>query len=417
MTFSRRNAVLTACMALAVTYAWLAARSFRATRLASSLDIPSLQRAITLAPRNAAHQDLLCRFLMFDRQDPAAALPRCERATQLNRYNSTYWLDLALAYYSVGAESNQRQAILTAIAVDPATPDVAWQAANFFLAQGETAPALKQFAVAMRGNPNLVAPSISACWRSLQDVNAIQGILPPDPDAYLQFIRLLISKNQWEGANQVWSAMVLLRTPFDYRKALFYVDVLLQQRNPVGAVQAWDQLVALSPVLHDYARGDNLVVNGGFDQEILNAAFDWHYAPQNGSAVSLDGAEFRSAPRSLLISYRGNGGDAGFFQCIPVKPNTQYTLSAWAKSEKLSTANGPRVCVVGAYDGKLYAQTPETVDTTPWHRLEATFQTGPDTQMVVIRLSRDPASTVIKGKFWIDDVSLRPAAASVLGEK
>jgi hypothetical protein len=90
-----------------------------------------------------------------------------------------------------------------------------------------------------------------------------------------------------------------------------------------------------------------------------------------------------------------------------VKPNTQYTLSAWTKSQKLGTANGPRLSVFGGYDGKLYAQTPETVDTTPWHRVETTFETGPDTEVVVIRLSRDPATTVIKGKFWVDDISIR----------
>jgi len=417
MTLTLRNTALTACILLALAYTCFTVRSFQAMRLSSSLDVASLQRAIGLEPGNASDQDLLCRFLLFDRQDAAAATPACERATQLNPYDSAAWLDLALAYYTRGAEADQRRAILAAIAVDPKTPDVAWQAANFFLTQGETAQAFRQFAVAMHGDPNRIGPSLAASWRATHDVNAILAILPPDPDAYLQFIRLLMANNQWEGAHQVWSAMVLLKAPLDYRRALFYVDAQLQQRNPSRAVEAWNQLAARSPILHAYTGGVNLVVNGGFDQEILNAGFDWHYEPRGGSTPSLDVGEFHSPGRSLLISYRGNGGDAGFFQYVPVKPNTQYTLSAWTKSEKLETANGPRVSVYGGYDGKLYAQTPETTDTTPWHRLATTFQTGPETEIVVIRLSRDPADTIIKGKFWVDDVDLRAATPSALREK
>ena len=410
MTLTLRNSVLAACILLALAYACLTMRSFQAMRLSSSLDVESLQRAIALDPRNASYQNLLCRFLLFDRQDVPAATPACQRATQLNPYNSAYWLDLALAYYSAGAESDERQAVLNAVAVDPKTPDVAWKAANFFLARGETAQALDQFAVAMHGDPARVAPSLAASWRASHDVNAILAILPPDPEAYLKFIRLLMDNNQWDGAHQVWSGMVALKAPFDYRRALFYVDAQVQQRNVARAIEAWNQLAALSPLLHEYGGSGNLVVNGGFDQELLNAGFDWHFEPRGGSTAALDGGEFHSADRSLLIFYRGNGGntgDAGFFQYVPVKANTQYTLSAWTKSQKLETANGPRISVFGGYDGKLYAQTPETVDTTSWHRVETTFQTGPDTEVVVIRLSRDPATTVIKGKLWVDDISLR----------
>ena len=72
------------CIAFAAMYAWMAARSFQAARLASSLDVPSLQRAIALAPGDAVHQDLLCRYLLFDKQAAAAALPYCQRATELS---------------------------------------------------------------------------------------------------------------------------------------------------------------------------------------------------------------------------------------------------------------------------------------------------------------------------------------------
>ena len=412
MTF-KRTIGLAVCIVLVAVYGWFATRSFRASRLASSLDVPSVERAVALEPRSAAYQDLLCRFLLFDKQEPSAAVPHCQRATQLNAYHSTYWLDLALAYYSVGAEHEQQQAILKAVSVDPTTPDVAWEAANLFLAQGKVPEALPQFAVAMRGDPNLVSPSLDLCWRTLHDVSAIQAILPPDPAAYLQFVRLLTTKNEWEGAHQIWSALILLDRGIDYRQALFYVDSLLQKGDVARANEAWDQLASRSATLNRYSRTDNLVVDGGFEKEILNAGFDWRYSAQSGSVVSLDSAEFRSGSQSLLISYHGTGGDSGMFQHVPVKPNTQYTVSAWTKSQKLESANGPVISVSDAYNGKLYAETPETLGTTVWHRVETSFQTGPESELVTVRLSRDPGNTLIDGEFWVDDVSLRPTAESV----
>jgi tetratricopeptide (TPR) repeat protein len=407
MATARRTIALGACLALAAVYAWFAARSFQAARLAASLDVPSLERAVALQPRDASYQDLLCRYLLFDKQDAAAALPRCVRATELDRYQSAYWLDLALVYYTTGAEQQQEQAIRMAVAVDPMTPDVAWTAANFFLAQGKTAEALHQFGIAMRGDLNNVQPAVELCWRRLHDANAIQGILPPDPAAYLQFVRLLTANDQWDAANRAWSAMTELNKPVDAQRALFYVDALIDRRQAARANQAWEQLVAHSAMLAPYGRKDNLLVDGGFEQPILNAGFDWRYSPESGSVAAPEPDQAHSGNQSLAISYSGVNRDAGILQYVPVKPNTQYTISGWVKSQRLDAANGPVISVADTNDNKLLAKTQETLDTTPWHRVDTVFRTGPQTELIAIRITRDPADTHISGKFWVDDLSLR----------
>ena len=410
-SLARLRLVLAACVGLALVYGWFAARFFQASRLASSLDIPSLQRAVALAPQNAAYRDLLCRFLLFDKQDADAALPNCRRATELNPHISAYWLDLALAEFSTGAIGDERQAIRNAVAVDPMTPDVAFTAASFLLAQGEAPEALREFAVAMRGDVNTVQPALSLCWRSLHDAGAIQAILPPRPAAYLQFIRILIADGRWDAAQQTWLAMLRLDAPIDYRQALFYVDALLDKHESRSAQQAWNELLSRSAPLSEYGRADGAVVNGGFEKELLDAGFDWRYAALSGSAASLDSDHAHSGRQSLLISYNGAGGDAGLVQYVPVKPNSQYELSAWVKSEQLDAANGPALAVVDAYSGKPLARTQETLGTTAWRPQREAFQTGPQTELVTVRITRDPAATHIRGKFWIDDVALRPVNA------
>jgi hypothetical protein len=404
------------CLAAAAIYSWFVVRDYRASRLSSSLDVASLQRAIALEPRNAASQDLLCRFLLFDKQEAGAAVPLCKRATELDPYQSAYWLHLALAYYRTGAETQQEEAIFRAVSVDPTTPDVAWEAANFFLVQGKIPQALHQFSVVIRGDPAMVTQSLDLCWRTLHDVRAIEAILPPDPDVYLQFVKLLTTKNEWEAAHDVWSALLRLNRAFDYHSALFYVDSLLQKRDVARAGEAWEQLASRSATLNHYSRTDDLVMDGNFAEEILNAGFDWRYSAQPGSAVSLDTTEFHSGSQSLLISYSDTGGDSGMYEYVAVKPNTPYTVSAWVKSEELQSANGPRISVSDAYDNDPYALTQETVGTTPWHRLESSFQTGPETELLAIRFKRDPGNTRVKGKFWVDGISLKPTVKSLRTE-
>ncbi len=400
--------LLSGCIGMAVFYGWFAARDYESSWLASGLDMPSLRRAIVLAPRNAAHQDLLCRDLLFDKQDPAAARPYCERATELNPNQSAYWLHLALVYFQLGQQQRQEQAILKAVTIDPTTPDVAWEAGNFFLVQVKIPEALHQFSVVIRGDPNMAGQAMDLCWRVLHNVDAMETVLPPDPEVYLQFIRMLIGKGEWQAAHEVWAALLQLNRPFDFHHALFYVDALLQSRDAASAGEVWRQLASRSPVLSHYVDPGNLIVNADFAEEILNGGLDWRYSAQPGIAVSVDTTQFHTGNQSVLISYSDTGGNSGLSQYVPVKPDTRYTVAAWVKSEELRSANGPAISVSDAYNNTRYVLTPETLGTTPWHVVGSSFQTAPTTKLVIVRIVRDPGNTRILGQFWIDDISLRP---------
>jgi len=400
------------CIVVAALYGWFATRAYLATRLAMPPAQLSLQRAIALEPADAAYPYMLGQYLMLGMQDVSAAVAPLKRATELNSYDSSYWLDLALAYYEIGAESKQRQAINKAIAVDPTSPVVAWKAANFFLVQGDLKDALAQFAIVLRNDPGRVMPSLQLCWRTWHNVDVIESILPPDPNVYLQFVKMLSDQKQPDAAFHVWSALWSLNRDFDYRNALFYVDRLIQQRDVARASLVWKQLASRSPTLRRYSGADNLVADGTFSEEILNAGFAWRYDARPGIAVSLDTTQFHGGSRSLMIVYSDSGDDAGLYQYVPVEPNTRYVLSAWVKSEELESANGPRVSVSDAYDNTAYGKTDETVGTTVWHRVDVEFHTGPATQLVAIRFVRSPGNTLIRGQFWADEIALKPASSS-----
>jgi tetratricopeptide (TPR) repeat protein len=400
--------LLVACILASCVYGWFAVRAYRAFRFSTKQDPASLKRAIALEPSNAGYYDLLGRNLLFAAQEPQSAAAAFKKANELNPYNSVYLLDLAQAYFALGDRQENVAALRQAIAVDPRTPDVAWSTGNFFLVQGDVPEALQQFAAVLRNDSSLTVPVLSVCWRMLQNTQTIENILPPDPSVHLEFIKLLLKQGETAAAHNAWSRLMQLHSAFDYHQALFYVNSLIESGDAPVARETWHQLVTTSPTLARYVTSDNLIVNGAFAEDILNAGFDWRYYPSSTQTVALDPSEFHSSGRSILISYSGSGGDSGIYQYVPVDPNTRYTLSSWVKSDDLETANGPSVVASDAFGSSTYATTEETVGNTPWHQISKDFETDSATKMLVIRFVRIPGTTAIRGRFWISDLSLRP---------
>jgi tetratricopeptide (TPR) repeat protein len=402
--------LLVACIIASCVYGWFAVRAYRAFRFSTKQDQASLKHAIALEPSNAGYDDLLGRNLLFVAQEPSSAATVFKRANGLNPYNSFYLLDLAQAYYAIGDKQENLAALRQAIAVDPRTPDVAWNAGIFFLVQGDIPEALQQFAAVLRNDSSLTVPVLSVCWQMLQNTQTIEDILPPDPSVHLEFIKLLLNHGENVAAHDAWSRLLQLHRTFDFHQALFYVDSLIEKGDAPLARETWNQLVSNSSALARYVTSGNLIVNGAFAEDILNAGFDWRYDPTLTQAVALDPTEFHNGGRSLLISYSDSGGDSGIYQYVPVDPNTRYTLSSWVKSDDLETANGPSVVASDAFGGSTYAITEETVGNTPWHQISKDFETDSTTKMLVIRFVRIPGTTGVRGRFWVGDLSLRPTS-------
>lgn len=402
-----RVTLLLICGAAAL-YTWCALRVFQAHRQSDNRDLGSLQRATRLQPKDASNYDLVGQYYMWNVQDPGAAEQQFRQAVSLNPYDSEYWLHLAQAYSSLGEDGNEGAAIRKAIAVNPTTPDIAWNAANFFLIQGDNARALDALAVVVRNDPNMAESALGLAWRASGDLKEIESRLPAEPELYIKLIKVLIAREQWEGANQVWSALWKMNRGFDAHSVLFYVDSLLAKHDVVGAQNAWQQLLTRFDSMKLYVSPGNLVVNPGFDREILNAGFDWHYATVPNVIALLDSTQSHDGTESLLITYSGPNQDIGMFQYVPVTPGMTYNASAWVKSEELQTANGPRLSVIDGYTDVELAHSEETLGTSSWHRVTTDFTPDPNTHLVRLLFLRNPWQTQIQGRFWIDGLRLTP---------
>jgi tetratricopeptide (TPR) repeat protein len=396
------------CLLAVGLYIGAVARSYVVYRLCTNPDPGSLKHAAQLEPWNADPRWKLGRYALMVSQDPTEALSNLRAAVALNPHLARYWLDLAAAYQVSGDLDRHRSAIERALEMEPTAPDVAWEAANFYLAQNDLGRALPLFRVVIANDPRQTNSALQLCWHATQDVSMMLAqVLPSECSSYFIFLNLLAAENQAASAEVVWRGLMSLGKQFPPSEVFPYFDYLLQKHETETAVQVWEGLAKRSADLQSYTQAGNLVVDGSLERHFLNGGFDWRYSTAGAVQLSIDSAEFHSGNQALRMLFKGPAvSDAGIFEYIPVHPKTNYRFSVYTKAEDVESASGPRVAVLDAYSGQTYVLTDDSLGTTGWRPQSADFRTGPETSLLVVTVRRVPGSALIKGKFWIDDVSL-----------
>jgi tetratricopeptide (TPR) repeat protein len=405
----RKFSFAAACCILVGLNLFLALRTYLASHFAATPDISNLNKAIRLEPSNAEYRELLGRNLALSGASLDKGISEYWAAIHLDPYEARYWLDLAGAYQVSGHTGEQEQSVEHAVEADPTTPHVAWEAANFFLVQGDQERALRNFRVVLANDPDEVDAALQLCWRAIGDANRIlDQALPRRPDLYLSFLRLLISKQEVAAAENVWNHLIALNQEFSTKLAFPYFRFLIAKQEVAVAQTAWQQLAVVDHSLQPYLPSrENLIVNGGFEENVLNGGFDWWYESNAHAALAIDTSEFYDGTRSLSVTFDGlNPADAGILQFVVVKPNTGYEFSAQSRTEDIQSASGPRFSIVDAYTNASYVLTDDLLGSNPWHQQQARFQTGPKTNLVLLKIVRQPPAPLIRGQLWIDDLRL-----------
>jgi Flp pilus assembly protein TadD len=148
----RRQQFIVAVAVAGCVYVLLAAKEFAASVFAARAQLSSLKLAVALSPGNADYRHRLGRYFAFMAGDPQSAIEDFRRAVELNPYDAHYWFDLAAAYQVTGDVAGQRTALDRALQAEPTAPDVAWEAANFFLIDGDVDRALREFHVVIEND-------------------------------------------------------------------------------------------------------------------------------------------------------------------------------------------------------------------------------------------------------------------------
>ena len=407
---ARKWTVVTAAVVLTATYLTLAGREFLGAWFGDRVDLTSLNRAARLDPANADYRNHLGRYHELVARDPAAAIEHYRSAVQLNPHSARYWFDLASAYQVLGDTASQTSALEHAIEADPTTPDVAWEAANLYLVQGESEKALREFHVVLGNDASLAGAAIQYCWRLKPDVDTLlRDVVPPRADAYIAFLALLIGKQETAGTAKVWNALMNVHQPFEMRNAFEYFRYLILHKDVDQALQVWQDTTSRFSLLSYLPSSSNLIVNGNFSLDVLNGGFDWQYQKQSGVTLTLDPSDFHSGRRSLMITFDGPGiNDAGLFQFISMQPDTTYEFFAYYKNGEMEGAGGPHFTIQDAYSQAVYYDSDELKEAGFWKSANGEFTTSAECKLVILHIRRLPEGSPIRGKLWVDDFSPCP---------
>jgi len=407
-TPARKRLAVTTAVLVATAYVGFCACQFLAAWYGNRAELSTLRKAAWLDPGDADYRYRLGRYYDLVVRDPTTAVTHYKSAVQINPHSARYWFDLASAYQVLGDTPNQTQALENAIRADSRTPDVAWEAANLYLVQGENQKALREFRVVIENDPSLQASALQLSWRIQPDVDKLlRDVVPARADACTSFLTLLESKQETAATKKVWSALMQTRDSFETQYAYAYVRYLLLHKEVEAALLAWQQTVARFGLSAYLPSSENLVINGNFDLAMLNAGFDWQYQKQSGVILSLDPSEFHSGRRSLEITFDGPGiSDAGIYQFVAVQPNTAYEFTAYYKNSEMEGAGGPHLTIQDMYSQAVYYESDELKEGSFWKSVNGVFTTAPDCQLVLLHIRRLPAGSPIRGKLWIDNFHL-----------
>ena len=400
--------MIVAAAALCLIYILLAGRIFVASVFAEKPELASLQRAVRLDPGDAEYRNHLGRYYALVARDPGTAIEPYRAAVQLDPHSARYWFDLASAYQVLGDISNQTLALESAIAADPTTPDVAWEAANLYLVQGDNDKASREFRVVLENDPELANLAIRLCWRINPDVDTLlRDVVPARSPAYIAFLELLEIKQETAATAKVWAALMASSQPFELRYVYDYFQYLLNHKDVDQARLVWQQAAPRFGLSSYLPTRNNLIVNGDFGLDVLNGGFDWQYQKQGSVTLTLDPSDFHGGHRSLQITFDGPGViDAGIRQFVAVQPSTLYEFSAYYKNGELEGAGGPHFTIQDAYTQAVLYDSDELKEAGFWKSATGEFTTGADCKLVLLHVRRLPEGSPIRGKLWVDDFHL-----------
>lgn len=412
MRFELRSAGMKWCtgttfLVLAALYLYQAALPWRADRLARRGTRAALQAAAAFEPRNAERQYALGKYLFAVEADFAAAEQAFRSAVAIQPRSGRSWMALTTVAQFMNDARGETVALREAVRLNPSDPETALAAAAMLLSRGDTDQAVQLYKAALAYDPDLAASVYMQVWRSTHDPDRlITALLLPDARCHAALLDLLIREDQPESAAQVWERWVKLPGDMAADASFAYIDYLLKRRDLSAAQRVWRDAAQRSTEVHARTEAGNLVSNCGFERPIINGGFEWRYTANPLASLQIDRTQFHGGNSSLRATFSGaTGTDTGIAQYVILGGNTAFRLHAWMRTEEIDSAYGPQFALDDLTTGARLAMTAEAIGSSPWTEYTATIAPASSPRLAVLRLVRD-AATHIRGRAWIDDVSI-----------
>ena len=421
---AQRGALLAVAFVTAAILFYFSVRNAMAIHYSGLQTPQGFQRAVSLEPADARNWYLLGRYWQYNLEDPDAsrAIRSYVSALSLDSNSAEMWSDLATAYEAESNFAAARDAFLHARRAYPLSAGVAWRYGNFLLRQGEIDSAFSEMRLAVRADPHRAAEAFSRALRAGSNIEtAIDRVLPPVTEAYLEVVWDQTTDGHTENALKVWDRLPPLHPRISLYDSLSLVNALMTEKRVTEASRVWDQAVLFAGLADLQSPPNTVLWDGGFESSISGGGFSWLFSQgSRGVQTGIDTHEKHSGNSSLRLMFDGksNINYSGVCHYVPVKPSTAYLFSAWVKSRALTTDQGLRF-QLHSLDSQ-YTATANTSDvrgTAPWTRIVLSWTSANDVhelQVCLVRFPSEQDDNKIQGTVWVDDLALVPEPAEHL---
>jgi len=417
-SLAKRAMLLAGCALGAAVMIYSATKLTVAWNRMDSNDPAKMNSAIHLEPGYAEYWDRMGRFLQFqlDDQDLPGALKDYEMAVKLSPQTARYWVDLAVVHENLGDAQQARSDFAQALAAYPASAEIRWEYANFLLRQGELPRALAEMNKSISADPTLLQLAITRTWRATGDADQLaEDVLPREAGAYIKALDFFAQEQNVDAGLRIWNHLAELHQPFPLDSLFPFFQEMIRENRSVDAERVWYEALDACGEPYDKSR-EQLVFNGGFENDILNGGLDWRVSPAVGMAVEYDTVVRHGGARSLRMDFNGgvNLNLEEPEQFIPVESNALYVFHAYLRTDSITTESGIHFEIFDANNqDALSAKTEELTGTHLWTAVQAEVRTGASTKFLEVMLRRAPSrmfESKLSGTVWIDDVTLDRAS-------
>jgi tetratricopeptide (TPR) repeat protein len=407
---------------------WLSLEIVRVAQVTFQVNTVSTTDIAKAIKRDPKNSDLYHRLGWVYASNPAdinleEAVKNLQQAVALNPRRWDYWSDLGVVCDFAQNTACSDEAFKRAVALNPMSPNMQWSVANHYLLTGREEQAFANFRKLLEMDESYLGATFQLCLRATGNPQAIYTKVVPhgkDASARFAFLMYLASAADYESAMRIWAQMIAGpdHAP-DLTMVKPYLDFLLDHNELADAQVVWKDLqhagvVPAAPA----SEAANAIYDGGFEFAPVNTGFDWRTSDSPDVIFDFADPDAHQGSKCLRINFPvGRNAEYDLLnQVVLTKPNTRYQLTAYVRSDNLTSSSGPRLRVSELGCPNCQALTGEgTVGTTPWHAVELVFTTQPQTQAVKVSFWR-PRDTGysgdITGSVWLDDINLHAVTGS-----
>jgi len=336
---------------------------------------------------------------------PESAVELFRRALAVDSAFPYRWSDLAGALAAADQQGAAEYCFRRAVELAPASPQIAMRAANFYFQQGETGAALEQSAVVLRLTPDYNPMVFNALVRLGGATSSIlDHAVGLTPGAEQPFFRFLIESGDASRLFDTWAWMEA-HSKVTRPLALLWSTWLADHGRGEMAFTVWKQYATVDS---EYGTR-NWIDNPGFEVEPQDLGFDWRISTQPGERAVRDPNSGHSGRSSLRVTFDGSAN-------LDIQAAAQrvwlaagaYKLSAWVRTENLTSDQGIAVRIHGA--STPGANTEALTGNHDWTEVSTEFKVAGAPALAEVEVIRQHSwrfDGKLKGTAWLDDFAIR----------